>query len=247
VLAAIIIGVANPRVLQPRCNKRGLRPATIVALVASTFIPIAARTVRLERVSRVLRLGRDRVRCCGFLLGDPRPAVRSRVSPARCWCSAYVGRASAGFAGLILASKHGVGIILGVGALCVIAYDVFGFFVGSQFGRHADRRPSVSPQQVGRGHGGPAMLGAIIVGGPRSSVSSGPVELAPGSRARESWSPAARSSATSASRCSKRDLGLKDFGRAAPRVTGGVLDRFGLAPVLPADRLLPGRVYLKIW
>ena len=45
VLAALIIGVATLE-FSNTLHKRGLRPATIVALVACTFMPIAARHVR---------------------------------------------------------------------------------------------------------------------------------------------------------------------------------------------------------
>ena len=62
---------------------------------------------------------------------------------------AYVGGLG-GFAGLLLASHNGVRLLLGV-ALCVIAYDVFGFFVGSQFGHTAGRAADLAEQDR-RGH-----------------------------------------------------------------------------------------------
>ena len=82
-------------------------------------------------------------------VGDHARAGRCPVSRARCSSFAYVGGLG-GFAGLLLASNDGIGLILGV-ALCVIAYDVVGFFVGSQFG-HTPIAPKVSPNKIVRRH-----------------------------------------------------------------------------------------------
>ena len=64
-----------------------------------------------------------------------------------------------GFAGLLLALPDGVGLILGV-ALCAIAYDVVGYFVGSQFGTHAACRPDISPNKTVEG-----LLGGMVARG----------------------------------------------------------------------------------
>jgi phosphatidate cytidylyltransferase len=63
--------------------------------------------------------------------------------------------------GLLLASHDGVRLLLGV-ALCVIAYDVFGFFVGSQFG-HTPVAPRISPNKTIEGTAA-GMIASIIVG-----------------------------------------------------------------------------------
>ena len=130
---------------------------------------------------------------------------------------------------MLLAPRDGVGLILGV-AICTIAYDVFGFFVGSQFGR-TPIAPKVSPNKSVQGtlagmaasvllgwvvvsqitpwnhHYGGVLLGVLVAGG-----------------------------AFLGDLCEsmiKRDLGLKDFGALLPG-HGGVLDRFdGILFCLP--------------
>jgi phosphatidate cytidylyltransferase len=65
------------------------------------------------------------------------------------------------FAGLLLSPPSGVGYILGV-ALCVIAYDVVGWFVGSTMGRTA-LMPRVSPNKTVEGLVG-GMIACVIMG-----------------------------------------------------------------------------------
>jgi phosphatidate cytidylyltransferase len=237
VLAAIIIGVATLE-FSSTLHKRGLRPATIVALVACTFMPIAARTYGANAYPVFFALVVI-VSMLWFLLevtpGRPLPSVASTLL-----VFGYVGGLG-GFAGLILASKDGVGIILGV-ALCVIAYDVFGFFVGSQFGR-TPIAPKVSPNKSVEGTVA-GMLGAVIVGaaivgniGPWENWRQGLV-----------LGILVAGGAFLGDLCEsmlKRDLGLKDFGALLPG-HGGVLDRFdSLLFCLPIAYYLA--VYLKIW
>ena len=73
----------------------------------------------------------------------------------------YVGVLGA-FAGLLLSYQNGVGLILGV-ALCVVAYDVFGYFVGSQFGKPA-LAPMISPNKTVEGLVGGHGRRSIVVG-----------------------------------------------------------------------------------
>jgi phosphatidate cytidylyltransferase len=236
VLAALIIGVATLE-FASSLHKRGLRPATIVALVACTFMPIAARTYGANAYPVFFALVVI-VSMLWFLLeitpGRPLPSVASTLL-----VFAYVGGLG-GFAGLILASEHGVGIILGV-ALCVIAYDVLGFFVGSQFGR-TPIAPQVSPHKSVEGTVA-GMLGSVVVGAAivgqfdpwnwRQGLVLG-VLVAGGAFLGDLCESML-----------KRDLGLKDFGALLPG-HGGVLDRFdSLLFCLPIAYYLA--VYLKIW
>ena len=146
--------------------------------------------------------------------GRPLPSVASTVL-----VFAYVGGLG-GFAGLILASNHGVGIILGV-ALCVIAYDVLGFFVGSQFG-HTAVAPRISPNKTVEGTVA-GMIASVVIGaavvGQFSPWNTGKgfvlgVLVAGGAFVGDLCESML-----------KRDLGLKDFGSLLPG-HGGVLDRF---------------------
>jgi phosphatidate cytidylyltransferase len=215
-LAAAIVGVATLE-LASSLQKRGLRPATLVALVACTMMPIAAYNYGTESYPVFFALVTI-VSLLWFLWeitpGRPLPSVASTLL-----VFAYIGGLG-GFAGLVLAGNDGVGLILGV-ALCVIAYDVVGFFVGSQFG-HTAVAPKVSPNKTVEGSIA-GMVAAVIVG----AVVAG--QIAP-------WTPGkgavlgvlAAVGAFAGDLCEsmlKRDLGLKDFGALLPG-HGGVLDRF---------------------
>ena len=229
VLAALVVGVATLE-LAISLQKRGLRPATLVALVASTLMPIAAKNFGTAAYPVVFGLVVI-VSLVWFLWeitpGRPLPGVASTVL-----VFAYVGGLG-GFAGLLLESHNGVRLVLGV-ALCVIAYDVFGFFVGSQFG-HTAVAPRISPNKTVEGTVA-GMLASIIVGaaivgnikpwdgrqgvvarcarrGRRVHRGSVRVDAQAGSRAEGSRLPASR-----------------------PRRSARPLRRVAL---LPADRLLP--------
>jgi phosphatidate cytidylyltransferase len=215
-LAAAIVGVATLE-LASSLQKRGLRPATLVALVACTTMPIAAYNYGTESYPVFFALVTI-VSMLWFLWeitpGRPLPSVASTLL-----VFAYIGGLG-GFAGLLLAGNDGVGLILGV-ALCVIAYDVVGFFVGSQFG-HTAIAPKVSPNKTVEGTIA-GMVASVLVG----AVIAG--QIAP-------WTPGkgavlgvlAAVGAFVGDLCEsmlKRDLGLKDFGALLPG-HGGVLDRF---------------------
>jgi len=217
-LAAAIVAVATLK-LASSLQKRGLRPATLVALVACTLIPIAAYNYGAAAYPVFFAL-MVIVSMLWFLLeitpGRPLPSVASTLL-----VFAYVGGLG-GFAGLLLAapSGDGVGLILGV-ALCVIAYDVAGFFVGSQFG-HTAIAPRVSPNKTIEGTVA-GMAAAILVGAIMGS------QLAPWTASRGAvLGVLVALGAFVGDLCEsmlKRDLGLKDFGSLLPG-HGGVLDRF---------------------
>jgi phosphatidate cytidylyltransferase len=215
-LAAAIIAIASLEL----CNSlraKGMRPVTLVTLIASGTLPIAAYNVGSGAYPLYFALVVV-VSMLWFLWqvtpGRPLLGVATTVL-----AFAYVGGLG-GFAGLLLAQNDGVGLILGV-AICTISYDVVGFFVGSQFGR-TRIAPRISPnkslQGTVAGMAASVVLGALIAG-----------QIAP-------WSTGkgfvlgvvvaigAFLGDLSASMI-KRDIGLKDFGALLPG-HGGVLDRF---------------------
>jgi len=150
VLAMLVIGVATLE-LSTSLHKRGLRPANLVVLVAATLMPLAAKNYGTAAYPVFFGLVMI-VSLLWFLWeitpGRPLPSVASTVL-----VFTYIGGLG-GFAGLLLESHNGVRLLLGV-ALCVIAYDVFGFFVGSQFG-HTAIAPRISPNKTVEGTVSPA-------------------------------------------------------------------------------------------
>jgi phosphatidate cytidylyltransferase len=156
----------------------------------------------------------------------------------------YVGGLG-GFAGLLLASPDGIGLIAGV-ALCVITYDVFGFFVGSQFGK-SQIAPKISPNKTFEGTLA-GMLGAVLMGWILVGGQLGP-GIAPWSEGKGAvlglFVAAGAFLGDLCESMLKRDLGVKDFGSLLPG-HGGVLDRFdSLLFCLPITYYLA--LHLNIW
>jgi phosphatidate cytidylyltransferase len=222
---SVIIGVASIE-FSSALRAKGFRSATPLALVASATLPLAVKHYGVGAYPIYFALVVV-VSMLWFLWevtpGRPLLGIATTVLGF-----AYIGGLG-GFAGLLLAQKDGVGLVLGV-AICTIAYDVLGFFVGSQFGR-TPIAPRVSPHKSVQGtlagmtaslvfgwvvvghitpwnrHYGGVLLGMLVAGG-----------------------------AFLGDLCEsmiKRDIGLKDFGSLLPG-HGGVLDRFdGILFCLP--------------
>jgi phosphatidate cytidylyltransferase len=223
--AALIIGVASLEFTHALRTK-GLRSAAIVVLLASATLPLAVKHYGLGAYPIYL----------GLVVGVSLLWFLWEVTPGRPVIGvsttvlgfAYVGGLG-GFAGLLLAQPNGVGLIIGV-AICTIAYDVFGFFVGSQFGR-TPIAPKVSPhksvQGTVAGMGASFVLGWAVVG------QITPWNLHYGGLLLGLLVAGGAFLGDLCESMIKRDLGLKDFGTLLPG-HGGVLDRFdGLLFCLP--------------
>ena len=217
VLATAIVGLCAFEFFQA-LHQRGFRPATVIGLLGTlTIVPLAYHrgefafpfTLALVMVFTLLWFV--------FEVVHTRPMVNVAVTVGG---FVYTGVLGA-FAGLLLTSENGVGLILGV-AIPVIAYDIAGFFVGSQFGK-TRLAPEISPNKTVEGLIG-GMAGSIVVAvlivkqihpwGDLAHVFALGVTvaiMAPLGDLAESML--------------KRDLGIKDFGALLPG-HGGVLDRF---------------------
>ena len=196
---------------------RGFRPAAVLALIGALTLPLAAR--EYGTAAYPIFFGLVVVFSMLWFLWEVTPGRPLLGVAMTVLAFAYVGGLG-GFAGLLLAGDDGVGLILGV-ALCAIAYDVFGFFVGSQFGK-SPIAPRVSPNKSFEGTLA-GMVAAVLVGWLIVSRI-------------EPWSPGkgavlglfVAAGAFLGDLCEsmlKRDLGVKDFGSLLPG-HGGVLDRF---------------------
>lgn len=228
-LVAVIVGLATLE-LYEGLRRRGFGPATVLGLLGSVALVLVAYDQGTAAYPMVFAL------VVGFsLLWYMAEVVRARPvggMGATLLGFAYVGGLGS-FAGLLLAAPNGIGLLLGV-ALCAIAYDVGGYFVGSQFGKRP-LVPRISPHKTVEGLIGG--MGAALVVGLLTSTLFG---LTP-------WD--AKTSyglwlgivvaivAPLGDLCEsmiKRDLGVKDLGSVLPG-HGGVLDRFdALLVSLPA-------------
>jgi phosphatidate cytidylyltransferase len=219
-LVAVIVGLATLEIYEA-FRRVGHRPASVIGLLGSVTLVVAAykRGVRAypDVISLVVIFS-----MLWYLVG----VVRSRISVnlgMTLLGFAYVGGLG-GFAGLLLTAQHGVGLLLGM-AICAVGYDLFGYFVGSQFGR-TRIAPDISPNKTLEGLLA-GMSAAIVLG----VIVSGVFKLTPWD-GKVSYGLALGFTvavmAPLGDLCEsliKRDLGLKDLGSILPG-HGGVLDRF---------------------
>jgi phosphatidate cytidylyltransferase len=218
ILVAIIVGAAAFE-LYEAFRRSGYHPATVIGLLGSVSIVAIAYTNGLEAFPLVAVLVIAFTMLWYMLeVVKARPIVNIAIT---LFGFAYIGVFGA-FAGLLLSAPDGTGLIIGL-ALCAIGYDVFGYFVGSQFGR-TRMSPRLSPNKTWEGLIA-GMVAAIVLGAIVGAVLApwdGKIShgialgvvvaiLAPIGDLCESMI--------------KRDLGVKDLGRFLPG-HGGVLDRF---------------------
>ena len=208
-------------------QRAGFRPATLVGLIGSAGVVVAAYWRGTAALPVVIAV----VVCASLVwylarVVEARPVVNVAVTVLG---FAWVGILGS-FAGLLLAAHHGSHLFLGAVVPTVVA-DLVAWFAGSQFGSHP-LAPAFSPSKTWEGAiaGGIAALiaGAVIGhqlapwGGLRHGLELGLVVavVAPIGDLVQSMV--------------KRDLGVKDAGTLLPG-HGGLLDRFdSLLFVLPA-------------
>jgi phosphatidate cytidylyltransferase len=223
-LAALIVGLSSLE-LANGLRSRGHHPATLIALLGSVGIVFAAKAEGTAAFPVFFAL--TTIFSMLWFLWKITPGRPVRGIASTLLTFGYVGVLGA-FAGLLLQSTDGVGLLLGC-AICTVAYDVVGYFFGSQFGR-SRIAPEVSPNKTIEGTlvgwTAAVVLGVLAVGhihpwDTKSGLALG-ILVATGSVIGDLCESMI-----------KRDLDLKDFGSFLPG-HGGVLDRFdGLLFCLP--------------
>ena len=218
VMVSIIVGAAAFE-LYEAFRRAGYHPATVLGLLGCLSIVPIAYSNGVDAFPLVIGL------VVAFTMlwymaevVKARPIVNIAIT---LFTFVYIGVFGA-FAGLLLSLPDGTGLILGV-AICAIAYDVAGYFIGTQFGR-SRMSPRLSPNKTWEGLFG-GMIASVVLGGILGRVLTpwnGKIShglalglvvaiLAPIGDLCESMV--------------KRDLGIKDLGSILPG-HGGVLDRF---------------------
>jgi phosphatidate cytidylyltransferase len=216
-LAAVVVGAAAFEFANG-LRERGFRPATLLAGLGSVGLVLAAREYGVAAYPVVFAI----VAVFSFLwfLLEVTPGRPTLGIATTLLTFGYVGGLGA-FAGLLLGpDPDGVGLILGV-VICVIASDVVGFFVGSQFGK-TPIAPRVSPHKTVEGT--VAGMFASLVFGWLVAGNIHPWDAKSGLALGALVAVGALLGDLSESLL-KRDLGIKDFGSLLPG-HGGVLDRF---------------------
>ena len=218
ILVAVIVGAAAFEFYEA-FRRAGYHPATVIGLLGCVSIVGIAYSEGLDAFPLVAVLVVAFTMLWYMLeVVKARPIVNIAIT---LFGFGYIGIFGA-FAGLLLAAPDGAGLIIGL-ALCAVGYDVFGYFIGSQFGR-SRMSPRLSPNKTWEGLFG-GMVAAVVLGGIvgttlapwNGKISHGlalglvVAILAPIGDLCESMI--------------KRDLGIKDLGTLLPG-HGGVLDRF---------------------
>jgi phosphatidate cytidylyltransferase len=220
-LVAVIVGLAAFE-LYEAFRRQGYHPATILGVIgAMSMVGIAYKADNYGLQAFPLVTALIVIFTMLWYMAEvvkARPVINIAIT---LFVFSYVGVLGA-FGGLLLSSPNGTGLVLGT-AICAVGYDVFGYFVGSQFGR-SRLAPRLSPNKTWEGLFG-GMLASLILGAIVSafltpwdgSITDGlalglvVAIVAPLGDLCESMI--------------KRDLGVKDLGTILPG-HGGVLDRF---------------------
>ncbi|MCZ7536694.1 MAG: phosphatidate cytidylyltransferase [Acidimicrobiia bacterium] len=147
-LSAVILGVATIELAQGLRTK-GLKPATVLALLGSVGLVVSAREYGVGAYP--VFFGLVTVFSMLWFLWEVTPGRPLLGVATTLFTFGYVGGLG-GFAGLLLQSEDGVGLILGV-VICTVAYDVFGFFRRVTVRQVAHRAQDLAQQDL-RGDAG---------------------------------------------------------------------------------------------
>jgi phosphatidate cytidylyltransferase len=225
-LAAAILGAAASE-LVATLQKKNLRTANLVVIVGAAGMPLA--TWSKGTYGFIVVVGLVLVTTMLWFLfeaGPGRPLIGAAMTLL---AFGWVGGLG-GFAGLLLHADNGVAWLLAA-LLPTIAYDVFGFFIGQQWGK-SPIAPRISPNKTIEGTSG-GVLASVVIG----ATLLARIEPFEGN---ERWAVliglAVGLAAVIGDLCEsmiKRDLAIKDFSGTLPG-HGGILDRFdGLLFALP--------------
>src|SRR5262249_19532888 len=158
ILVAVIVGAAALE-LYEAFRRAGYHPATVIGLLGCVSIVGIAYTNGLDAFPLVTILVVAFTMLWYMLeVVKARPIVNIAITLLGI---GYIGTFGA-FAGLLLSAPDATGLFIGL-ALCAIAYDVFGYFIGSQFGR-SRMSPRLSPNKTWEGLVG-GMVAAVVLGG----------------------------------------------------------------------------------
>ena len=215
-------------------HRAGYKPARLLGITGTVSIMVAAYNYGETALPLVLAL----MTITTFLwflwpVERARPTINIAATLAGFLWVGFLGS----FAALLLSvhfpnSNIGVALLLGA-VIATVAYDVGGYFFGSQFGRHP-LAPNISPHKTIEGLIGGGVTSIIV-----STVIVGIVPgIYPWTWSRGFWlGLVVAVAAPLGDLCEsmiKRDIGVKDMGTMLPG-HGGVLDRFdALLFVLPA-------------
>ena len=219
-LAAAIIGVAAAE-LVGSLNRKKLHSANLVVIVGAAAMPLAAWSH--GTFGYVVVTGLVVVSTMLWFLAGAGPGRPLIGSATTLLAFGWVGGLG-GFAGLLLSVDPRLGVEwLLAAVLPTIAYDVFGYFVGAQFGKSAIA-PNVSPNKSFEGTLA-GVFAAVIVGftivarlDPFDGHLPWAILVGLGAGLAALLGDLCESLV-------KRDLGIKDFSGTLPG-HGGVLDRF---------------------
>ncbi|HUY63655.1 MAG TPA: phosphatidate cytidylyltransferase [Acidimicrobiales bacterium] len=234
ILATVVVTLAAAECFAS-LRRAGMRPATLLGLVATVAVMVSAYTKGIAAVPLVLVLVLV-MSMVWYLAGAERGSPLEGIS-ATVVGFAWVGLLGS-FAALLLApsiypARHGIAFLLGA-VVATVGEDVGALAIGSWLGRH-QLAPHVSPNKTWEGAIGGAVLAVVA-----SAAITGQVHP---------WTPGKAAVlglvvavvAPIGDLCEsmvKRDLGLKDMGSMLPG-HGGVLDRVdALLFVLPVTYYL---------